>query len=180
MKRGEMVELKYLVKKSKRGNKEALLELILQERDNYYRLAYVYMKNQQDAEDMVQDMILSLYDNIHSLQKEESFYSWSKTILVNLCKRSLETRKRLTPVEAVKEESVSFNGEEDRMDLDHYLKFLGEDHREIIKLRFYLDLDYKTIAQLLQVPLGTVKSRINTAIKRLRVLIGEENPDEQT
>ncbi|MGM0396188.1 MAG: hypothetical protein ACQEP4_03945 [Bacillota bacterium] len=43
------MELKYLVKKAKKGEKEALLKLILQEKDNYYRLAYVYMKNQQDG-----------------------------------------------------------------------------------------------------------------------------------
>ena len=53
-----MAELKYLVKRAKKGDKQALLELILQEKDNYYRLAYVYMKNQQDAEDMVQELSL--------------------------------------------------------------------------------------------------------------------------
>ena len=179
MKRGETVELKYLVKKAKRGDKEALLGLILQEMDSYYRLAYVYMKNQQDAEDMVQEMILSLYDNIKSLRKEESFYSWSKTILVNLCKNTLGGKSRVTPVEKVREEALPFDGGEDRMDLDTYLEFLGEDHQEIIRLRFYLDMDYKAIAQLLEIPLGTVKSRLNAAIRKLRVLIGEENWDEQ-
>lgn len=174
-----MVELKYLVKKAKKGDKEALLKLILQEKDNYYRLAYVYMKNQQDAEDMVQEMILSLYDNIRNLRKEESFFSWSKTILVNLCKRSLDSRKRAIPVEAVKEESLEFTGGEDRMDLDHYLGKLKENHQEIIRLRYYLDMDYNSISELLEIPPGTVKSRINTAMDKLRSAMGEENLDEQ-
>lgn len=179
MKRGETVELKYLVKKAKKGDKEALLKLILQERDNYYRLAYVYMKNQQDAEDMVQEMILSLYDSINSLRKEESFYSWSKTILVNQCKGSLAGKTRVIPVEAIREEAVAFNGEEDRMDLDHYLETLKANHREIIRLRYYLDMDYKSISEVLEIPLGTVKSRINTAMEKLRSAMGEENLDEQ-
>ena len=179
MKRGETVELKYLVKKAKKGDKEALLKLILQERDNYYRLAFVYMRNQQDAEDMIQDMILSLYDNVKNLRKEESFYSWSKTILVNLCKGRLETRKRVIPVEGVKEESIEFTGGEDRMDLDYYLGTLKESHREIIRLRYYLDMDYKSISELLEIPLGTVKSRVNTAMDKLRSAMGEENLDDQ-
>ncbi|MCR3956348.1 MAG: RNA polymerase sigma factor [Gudongella sp.] len=173
------MELKYLVKKAKKGDKEALLKLILQERDNYYRLAYVYMKNQQDAEDMVQEMILSLYDSINSLRKEESFYSWSKTILVNQCKGSLAGKTRVIPVEAIREEAVAFNGEEDRMDLDHYLETLKANHREIIRLRYYLDMDYKSISEVLEIPLGTVKSRINTAMEKLRSAMGEENLDEQ-
>jgi RNA polymerase sigma-70 factor (ECF subfamily) len=82
-------------------------------------------------------------------------------------------------VEKVREEALPFDGGEDRMDLDTYLEFLGEDHQEIIRLRYYLDMDYKAIAQLLEIPMGTVKSRLNAAINKLRVLIGEENWDEQ-
>ncbi|MDY0235605.1 MAG: RNA polymerase sigma factor [Gudongella sp.] len=173
-----MVELKYLVKKAKKGDKGALLQLILQEKDNYYKLAYVYMRNQQDAEDMVQDMIISLYDNIKSLHKEDMFYSWSKTILVNLCKKNLGNRNRLIPVESLEDEAIDFLGEEERMDLDYYLSSLGENYQEIIRLRYYLDMEYSTISDILQIPLGTVKSRLNTAMNKLRSAMGEENLDE--
>lgn len=173
------MELKYLVKKAQNGDKEALLKLILQEKDNYYRLAFVYMKNQQDAEDMVQDMIISLYDNIKSLHKEDSFYSWSKTILVNQCKRNLGNRSRMIPMESIKEEAVEFPEDEERMDLDYYLSHLGENHQEAIRLRYYLDMDYKAISEILQIPLGTVKSRLNSAMDKLRSVMGEENQDEQ-
>lgn len=173
------MELKYLVKKAKKGDKEALLQLILQEKDNYYRLAYVYMKNQVDSEDMVQDMIITLYDNIKNLRKEDKFYSWSKTILVNLCKKNLGNRNRVIPMESIEDEVVEFSGREDRMDLDHYLGRLGENHQEVIRLRYYLDMDYKAISELLEIPLGTVKSRLNAATEKLRSAIGEENQDEQ-
>ena len=175
MKRGETVVLKYLVKKAKKGDKEALLQLILQQKDNYYRLAYLYMKNHQDSEDMVQDMVISLYDNIKSLRNEDSFHSWSKTILVNLCKKSLQDRKRTIPVEDIQETEIEEKDEEDRMDLDYYLGTLKENHQEIIKLRYYLDMDYKSISEILGLPLGTVKSRLNTAMDKLRGAMGEES-----
>lgn len=78
-----------LVKQAKRGNKEALLQLILADQDAYYRLAYSYMGNEHDAMDAMEDMIVTLYEKLDQLQKNEAFYSWSKTILVNRCKTLL-------------------------------------------------------------------------------------------
>lgn len=71
------MELKHLVKKAKKGDKEALLQLILKEKDNYYRLAYTYMKNQVD---MVQDMIITLFDSIKSLRKFDTIPKETKEI----------------------------------------------------------------------------------------------------
>lgn len=52
------------VKKAKKGDKEALLQLIMAEKDAYYRLAYSYMKNEADAMDALEDMIVKLYEQI--------------------------------------------------------------------------------------------------------------------
>lgn len=89
------MEVIRLVKKAKRGNKEALLQLIMNQKDDYFKLAYTYMGNQHDAMDAMEDMIVRLYENIHQLKKENSFYSWSKTILVNSCKSLLKNGKNL-------------------------------------------------------------------------------------
>ena len=86
--RGEKVDTKLLIKRAKNGDKEALLELVMSQQTEYYKLAYVYMKDKDQALDALQDMIVILYENISKLKKEESFYSWSKTILVNLCNTS--------------------------------------------------------------------------------------------
>nr|WP_316244830.1 RNA polymerase sigma factor [Paenibacillus senegalensis] len=82
------------VKKAKKGDKEALLQLILAQKEAYYRLAYSYMRNEADAMDVLEEMIVRLYERIGHLKKEESFYTWSKTILVNQCKRSLKKTTR--------------------------------------------------------------------------------------
>ncbi len=80
------------VKKARNGDKEALLSLIMKEKDNYYKLAYIYMKNEHDALDILQEMIIVLYKEIPKLRKLNSFYSWSKKILVNLCKKELSKK----------------------------------------------------------------------------------------
>ncbi|MEM5598869.1 sigma factor [Niallia circulans] len=63
-----------------------MLQLVMQQKDDYYRLAYSYMGNSHDAMDAMEEMIIILYEKIAQLEKIESFYSWSKTILVNICK----------------------------------------------------------------------------------------------
>lgn len=163
-----------LVKEAKKGNKEALLNLIMAQKSDYYKLAFAYMKNEDCSVDALQDMIVVLYDNIKKLTKNEAFYSWSKTILVNICKAKLKKNKRLMSLEEIKEDIAveTINNPEDKIFLDRYISRLSIKHQEVIKLRYYLDYDYESISQILKIPLGTVKSRLNAGISKLREAIG--------
>ena len=69
MKWGENLNISRLVKQAQKGNKEALLQLIIAEQDAYYRLAYSYMRNEHDAMDALEDMIVTLYEKLDQLQK---------------------------------------------------------------------------------------------------------------
>ncbi|GAA0085801.1 sigma-70 family RNA polymerase sigma factor [Clostridium sp. CTA-7] len=166
------------VKKAINGDKEALLRLIMSEKDNYYKLAYVYMKNKHDALDILQEMIVVLYKEIPKLKKLDSFYSWSKTILVNLCKNELSKRKRYEEVdlENISEENT-FKESEDKIYLKSLIENLNENQKEVIRLRYYLDYSYDEIATIMKIPLGTVKSRINKGINRIRKIIGGDVND---
>lgn len=165
-----------LVKEAKQGDKEALVQLIMAKKQDYYKLGYIYMKNSEDALDAMEDMIVILYECIHKLKKEESFYSWSKTILVNCCKNSLRKNKKIILLERTKEifYEDTFQQKDEALVLEEYLAQLHQKHQEVIKLRYFLDLDYKTIAKLLKVPIGTVKSRISIGLKKLKERIGGE------
>lgn len=68
MKRGEKLETKKLVEVAKKGDKEALIKLIMDKKQDYYKLAFVYTKNNEDALDPMEDMILILYENIKKLK----------------------------------------------------------------------------------------------------------------
>lgn len=170
------MEEKLLIKQAKRGNKKSLLELVMNQEMDYYKLAYVYMKNPEDSMDVMQDMIIILYENISKLKKDSSFYSWSKTILVNLCKKRLKEKQKLVSLDDIKEQSIDniYDSSEESVVLDRYLNKLSEDHKEIIKLKYYLDLDYESISELLNIPLGTVKSRLSIGMKKLKETMGGE------
>ncbi|WP_291651191.1 RNA polymerase sigma factor [Clostridium sp.] len=166
------------VKKAINGDKEALLKLIMSEKDNYYKLAYAYMKNEHDALDILQEMIVVLYKEIPKLKKLDSFYSWSKTILVNLCKKELSKRKKYEEVnlENISEENT-FNESENKIYLKSLIENLNDNQKEVIRLRYYLDYTYEEISEIMEIPLGTVKSRINKGINKIRKIIGGDIND---
>jgi len=180
------VDVINLVREAKKGDKEALIELIMDKKQDYYKLAYVYMKNKEDALDAMEDMIVILYENIHKLKKDDAFYSWSKTILVNCCKNAFKKNNRVISLEDIRDKvqedydnsKASYNEEIEEKNqqiiIEEYMSKLNEKHQEVIKLRYFLDLDYKTIASILKIPSGTVKSRISIGLQRLKECFGGE------
>jgi len=165
-----------LVKEAKKGDQEALLKLVMDQKQEFYKLAFVYMKNQEDAMDVMQEMIVILYDNIGKLKNEEAFYSWSKTILVNCCKNELRKKKKVIFLEDIKEETSknTYENLDEKIEIEMQVEQLKIKYKEVIKLRYYLDLDYKTIAELLKIPIGTVKSRLSIGLDKLKKRIGGE------
>jgi len=165
-----------LVKEAKAGSKEALVQLIMDNKKEYYKLAYVYTEKQEDALDAMADMIVILYENINRLKDEQAFDSWSKTILVNCCKSLLRKRKKLIFLEKLEEKGYQENlvSKESKIDLDSYLQKLNQGQKEAIKLKYFLDMDNATISKVLKVPIGTVKSRISLGLKKLNEYMGGE------
>lgn len=167
------MDTRLLIKQAKRGNKDSLLKLVMNQESEYYKLAFVYMKNKEDALDALQDMIVLLYENIYKLKKDDAFYSWSKTILVNVCKKIIKRNNGTAFTEDVIEHTVEVYGDcEEKIVLEKYLLQLNEKHQEVIRLKYYLDLDYKTISKILLIPIGTVRSRLHIGVSNLRTLLG--------
>ena len=173
------MKVNHLVKQAQKGNKEALLQLIMADKNAYYRLAYAYMGNEHDAMDAMEDMIVTLYEKIDQLKKGEAFYSWSKTILVNRCKTLLRKKDRFLPLEDERGPSLAaltddnpYRDAESEMNMQVLLSHLNAQQREAIELRYVHDLSYQTIADITGAPLGTIKSRISHGIQKLEIVIG--------
>lgn len=165
-----------MVKQAKSGDKEALIALVMDRKDEYYRLAFTYTGSREDSLDALQDMIVILFQNIRRLRDASAFYSWSKTILVNRCRRMLRKKGRVVPLESRKEEGYQekYPYSEARQDILAYLDCLNRGQQEAIKLKYFMDLDYETIARMTKVPVGTVKSRIFNGLAKLREMFGGE------
>ncbi|WP_073030886.1 RNA polymerase sigma factor [Desulfosporosinus lacus] len=166
-----------MIKRAKMGDKEVIIELIMRQKQDYYRLAYTFMKNQDDALDVMEDMILKVYENIKKLHDDTAFYSWSKTILVNCCKNNLRRKNRVILISNIpvgSHEDV-FQVKDEQLDIEKHMKKLNQKHLEVLKLRYYLDMDYESIAAILKIPIGTVKSRIHTGLLKLKQSMGVSN-----
>jgi RNA polymerase sigma-70 factor (ECF subfamily) len=151
----------------------ALIATLIEKKQMYYRLAFSLTGNEADALDAIAQMTLQVVEKIHTLRSNEAFVAWSKQILVNVCREFWRKNPKTLPIdEAAMVESSSGLAIEDEMVLREFIAKLPEIHREVIYLRFYMDYEYKDIAQLLDVPEGTVKSRLNRAIESLREQIG--------
>ncbi|WP_284638287.1 RNA polymerase sigma factor [Paenibacillus silviterrae] len=167
------------VKQAQRGNKEALLQLILAEKDDYYRLALAYMGQEHDA---LEEMIVILYEKIGQLKKPGSFYSWSRTILVNHCKAMLKRRNKLILIEDWENSNVMepdtvvvsdpYEQLDRHMDIRSSLERVNPNQKEAIELKYFHDLDYESIARIMNVSVGTAKSRVFNGLKKLKEWYG--------
>lgn len=165
-----------LIRQAREGDQDALVQAIMCRKEEYYRLAYLYTGNEADALDAVADMIVILLENIRRLKNPESFDSWSKTILVNRCKKMKRRGRKVVPVERLEETPYieKYENRDAASDLLDQLERLNPRQKEAIRLRYFLDLDYKSIAKILAVPVGTVKSRVSIGLKKLKERLGGE------
>ncbi len=173
-------ELKALVKSAKAGGKDSMSRLIeLCEQSVYCNCLYL-LRNEEEAKDMAQEVLLTVFTKLDTLKREEAFFEWVKIIAVNKCKNKL---KRANPYfllegngEASDEETDPYSRFADRHDqvspeksldrrevkelLVKCVEELPDAQRLCIVLFYYDDLSIKQIARLMEVSEGTVKSRL--------------------
>lgn len=178
-----------LVLLAREGNGPAREELARRLRRPAYSLALQILRNPDDALDCAQDGLLRFFGSIHRLEAGRPVKPWLLTIVRNRA-RDLLRRKRVRRHEALEPASPDDPPRQildtkpgpaalaERRELQervwHALGRLPDNHREILVLRDYQDLAYAEIAEALQIPLGTVMSRLHRARKALRDVLLEE------
>lgn len=175
--------MEQLVAKAKKGNHNAFMKLLDGRLDALYRIAYSYFKDKDDASDAVQDSVLMAYKSIRNLQDNSKFNSWITSILVNRCRDILRRNKKIS-FEEYRDEAITcchspsdqYSKLEMSIDIINSLQGLDEKHRDVITLKYLGDYSIKEISKILDIPEGTVKSRLNTGIKKLRDIM-EVNDD---
>ena len=151
----------------------AMVGSLLEKKQMYYRLAYSLVGNEEDALDAVAQMAAQVVEKIHTLRSSVAFPAWSRRILINICHEFWRKNPRTLPLEeALSIATTSGLAIEDELIIKEFITQLPDIHREVIHLRFFLDYEYKEIARILDIPEGTVKSRLNRALETLRQLMG--------
>lgn len=150
---------------------EALLtQYFTDEQARFYRLAYSYLKNREEALDAVQTAVCRAWEQQDRLRDPDAVRTWFYRILVNVCMDQLRQRKWVT---FVPPEALDAGSYEDPLPADDSLAArvdaLPPEIATIIRLRFYEELSLKEISAVTGVPLSTVKTRLYTGLKKLRI-----------
>ena len=160
------------VTKAKTGDKEALLSLINENRLNIYRVAKGILKNEEDIEDAIQNTIIKSFQNIKTLKEDKFFRTWIIRILINECNEILRKNKKYVSLYDNNIEE-KYNDSYENIDLTTAINSLNEELRITTVLFYFEDMPTKEIAKILEIPEGTVRSRLNRARKQLKEIMGE-------
>jgi RNA polymerase sigma-70 factor (ECF subfamily) len=180
-----------LICRCQQGDRLAIEVLIHRYQNYVYRLCYLVMRNEQDAEDMTQETFIRAFRALprFEIRKGTSFEAWLYRIAVNAC-RSRMRRKwyQVLPwpdpapqIVAEPEEQpdrLIMQGEQ-RGQILEAIDCLGEKHRLVIILRYYAGLSNEEIARTLNIPSGTVRSRLHFARQRLRGMLADQEGEKE-
>ena len=181
---------KSLVRAAQRGDMAAFEELVARHRDRIYARAYSMMRNEEEAVDLSQEAWVKGWQRLRQFQGDSSFGTWMTRVVINLCLDQLrkQKRQRTESIEAMSEESggverqmpvVTVNPTaglergELRQRIDRALGQLSYEHRTVLVLHEFEEMEYKEIARTMACSIGTVMSRLFYARRKLAVLLSD-------
>jgi len=180
-----------LIERCRAGDIAAFEPLVEKYRQRVWRLAYNVLRDREEAWDVAQEAFIKAYQALPSFRGQSAFYTWLYRITMNVAAdraRSRAAQGRAFGTERVPEEdwervitdpnpgeaspADAASRREERRKIMQALDRLSEDHRQIIMLGDLEGLSYREIADTLEIPMGTVMSRLHNARKRLRDVLG--------
>ncbi|MEE7583206.1 MAG: sigma-70 family RNA polymerase sigma factor [Oscillospiraceae bacterium] len=156
--------------------KEKILEKNINKyKDMVYRLAFTYLKNSHDADDITQEVFLKYVTLDKTFQSDEHLKSWLITVTINHCKNLLKSSwfKKTQPLD----ENIQFE-QQKNSNLYHAVMTLSKDYRTVIYLFYYEDYSTKEIASMLGKNESTIRSHLARARKKLKNILLEDWKDE--
>ena len=156
-----------LIRKAKKGDKDAFCRLMDENVQNMYKIAAAYLKNDEDVADAIQDTILSCYENLKSLKQNRYFKTWMIRILINKCKDMIQKKKLVTYTDQMPE--TPFHEEEyAAMEWAQVLETLDSKYRLVVLLYYMEGFSVREISDALDMKESTVKSRLHRGKNRLQ------------
>jgi len=179
-----------LVRAAQAGDMAAFEELVARHRDKIYARAFSMMRNEDEAVDLSQEAWVKGWQRLHQFQGESSFGTWMTRIVINLCLDQLRKhkRQRTESIEEMDEESggverqmpvVTINPTarlergELRARIDRAMGQLSYEHRTVLVLHEFEELEYKEIAKVMGCSIGTVMSRLFYARRKMAALLAD-------
>jgi RNA polymerase sigma-70 factor, ECF subfamily len=179
-----------LVKAACKGELAAFEELVFRHRDQIYARAFSMTRNEEDAVDLSQEAWIKGWQRLEQFQGDSSFTTWMTRICINLCLDYLRKQKRhrTDSIEEMDDESggverqmpivnvnptAGLERAELRKKIDNALGQLSAEHRAVLVLHEFEDMEYKEIARTVGCSMGTVMSRLFYARRKMAALLAD-------
>jgi RNA polymerase sigma factor (sigma-70 family) len=178
-----------LIENYLQGYEKAFEVLLNRHKDRIYTSIYVFVKDQELAEDLFQEVFIKIIDTFRKgrYNHEGKFIQWALRISYNLCVDYFRKAKRNTKVAATETFDIlnMIDSGEDTMEVSmmknqshsrikQLVDLLPEEQREVIVLRHYADMSFKEISQVTRVSINTALGRMRYALINIRKMMGEE------
>ena len=150
---------------------QAVESTLLANYEKYYRLALSYSRNEADACDIVQEAAYKAILKCESLKNIEYADTWIYRIVINEAYTFLKKRRTEENLDEIEEKNISAEDAYENLDLKQALERLDEKDRTIVVLRFFEDRRLDEIAEILDMNLNTVKSRLYRVMDRLKLAL---------
>ena len=155
-------------------DRERFVAQVTELQETLYRTARSILRNEQDAQDAVQEAVTQAFARLHTLRDPAKFKPWLLRILVNTCYDACRRRRSTVYLEAVGETLAAPQSDcEERMRLWSAVMRLPEEQKAVVTLFYYEDLPIRAISEVLGVTQGTVKTRLSRARGRLRQMLDQ-------
>lgn len=164
------MDIETLVMKSKKGDISAFMELLREKEQLIYKISFTYTKNSYDAEDCISEAAIKAFEKIKQLKNVDKFYSWYTSILINICRRHIKNKVSASTEEELNEirDTFSYKSIDDRIMVEGLLGKLRKDERDILVLRYLKDYSIQEVADIMDIPLSTAKTKIYRTLNFLR------------
>lgn len=157
---------------------QLFINYVRDNKNQLYILAYSYVKNEQDALDVVQDSIQKGWTALGTLENQDQIKSWLYKIVV---RTAIDFLRKMKRIQVTEEDTLIYLSEQQQqnddyrnLDLENALENLPFSLKQIIILRYFEDLKLEDVANIVDIPLSTAKSRLYKALKLLKIELEDE------
>lgn len=159
---------------SKINKDNKFTQLVQKNKLKFYKTAKAILKNDDDVYDAIQNALMSMYQNFNNLKKQKYFATWGVRIVINKCYDLLRKNKKIELYDKLEECVTEDNYNLDYNGINKLVNGLDKNLYLIVILYYYDDFSIKEIAEILEMPEGTIKSKLSKARSTLRKNLEKE------